>query len=74
VSTQVLRGVREGGASLGICWDAADLRGLHHWPWRGDRLAVVMPPGHPLARAIAWRWPTPCPTSTSACRPKAPCR
>ena len=50
VSTQVLRGVREGGASLGICWDAADLRGLHHWPWRGDHLAVVMPPSHPLAR------------------------
>ena len=50
VSTKVLRGVREGGASLGICWDAADLGGLHHWPWRGDHLAVVMPPGHPLAR------------------------
>lgn len=50
VSTQVLRAVREGSASLGICWDAADLRGLHHWPWRGDRLAVVMPPGHALAR------------------------
>ena len=50
VSTQVLRAVREGSASLGICWDAADLSGLHHWPWRGDRLAVVMPPGHALAR------------------------
>ena len=50
VSTQVLRAVREGSASLGICWYAADLRGLHHWPWRGDRLAVVMPPGHALAR------------------------
>ena len=50
VSTQVLRAVREGSASLGICWDAADLRGLHHWPWRGDRLAVVMPPDHALAR------------------------
>ncbi len=50
VSTQVLRAVREGSASLGICWDAADLRGLHHWPWRGDRLSVVMPPGHALAR------------------------
>ena len=50
VSTQVLRGVREGSASLGICWDAADLRGLHHWPWRGDRLAVVVPRDHALAR------------------------
>lgn len=50
VSTQVLRAVREGSASLGICWDAANLRGLHHWPWRGDQLAVVVPPGHALAR------------------------
>ena len=50
VSTQVLRAVREGSASLGICWDAADLRGLHHWPWRGDRLAVVVPRDHALAR------------------------
>lgn len=50
VSTLVLRGVREGSASLGICWDASDLRGLNTWTWRADQLAVVMPPGHPLAR------------------------
>lgn len=50
VSPQVVRAVREGSASLGICWDAADRRGLQSRPWRGDRLAVVMPPGHPLAR------------------------
>ena len=49
VSTQVLRAVREGSASIGICWDAADLRGLHTRPWRGDRLAVVLPRGHALA-------------------------
>ena len=49
VSTQVLRGVREGSASIGICWDAADLRGLQTLPWRGDQLAVVMPADHPLA-------------------------
>ncbi len=51
VSAQVLRAVREGSASIGICWDAADLRGLHIRPWRGDRLAVVLPPDHALARA-----------------------
>ena len=49
VSTRVLRGVREGSASLGICWDAADLSGLQTHAWREDRLAVVMPAGHPLA-------------------------
>ncbi len=50
VSTQVLRAVREGSASLGICWDAADLRGLHHWSWRGDQLAAVVPRDHALAQ------------------------
>ncbi len=56
VSTQVLRAVREGSASLGICWDAADLSGLDTWPWRGDQLAAVMPPGHPLAQARRLRF------------------
>ncbi len=50
VSARVLRAVREGSASLGVCWDAADFSGLHTWPWRGDQLSVVMPRGHALAR------------------------
>ncbi len=49
VSHDVVRGVREGIASLGICWDAADFHGLERRPYRGDRLAVVTAPGHPLA-------------------------
>ena len=50
VSTGVLRGLREGSASVGICWDAANLEGLETRPWRSDHLAVVMPLKHPLAR------------------------
>lgn len=50
VSTGVLRGLREGSASVGICWDAANLEGLQTRPWRSDHLAVVMPLNHPLAR------------------------
>jgi len=49
VSQEVVRGVREGIASLGICWDAADFHGLERRPYRGDRLAIVTAPGHPLA-------------------------
>jgi DNA-binding transcriptional LysR family regulator len=49
LSTQVVHAVREGSASLGLCWDAADLRELQTRPWRGDHLAVVMPADHPLA-------------------------
>jgi len=49
VSTGVISGLREGVASVGICWDAADFTGLRTRPWRSDHLAVVMPAGHPLA-------------------------
>ncbi|SEJ28419.1 LysR family transcriptional regulator [Achromobacter sp. NFACC18-2] len=53
VSNEVVRGVKEGIASLGICWDAAEFHGLAHRPYRGDRLAVVTAPGHPLAEQEA---------------------
>ncbi|MDF8360028.1 LysR family transcriptional regulator [Achromobacter anxifer] len=55
VSQEVIRGVREGVATLGICWDAADFHGLQVHPYRGDRLAVVTGPDHPLAhRDSVW--------------------
>lgn len=49
LSVDVVRGIRDGVASLGICWDAADFQGLETLAYRRDRLAVVMHPGHPLA-------------------------
>jgi DNA-binding transcriptional LysR family regulator len=49
VSVEVVQGIREGVASIGICWDAADLRGLQSRPYRSDQLAVVVYEGHPLA-------------------------
>jgi DNA-binding transcriptional LysR family regulator len=49
VSPQVVRGVLEGTASLGLCWDAVDTQGLVTKPYRVDRLAMVMHPAHPLA-------------------------
>lgn len=48
-STDVVRGLKEGSASVGICWDAANLEGLQSRPYRGDHLAVAVYPGHPLA-------------------------
>ncbi len=50
VSPDIVRGVREGLAALGVCWDAADLGSLQSRPYRQDHLAVVVPRGHPLAR------------------------
>jgi DNA-binding transcriptional LysR family regulator len=48
-SMAVVRGVREGSASLGLCWDAVDFAGLEQCGYRSDQLAVAMHPSHPLA-------------------------
>jgi DNA-binding transcriptional LysR family regulator len=49
VSPDVIRGIKEGVASVGICWDAADLTGLQSCSYRNDHLAIVLHPSHPLA-------------------------
>ena len=49
ISPNVIRGIRDGVASVGICWDAADLRGLQSCSYRTDHLAIVVHPAHPLA-------------------------
>ncbi|KAA0077654.1 LysR substrate-binding domain-containing protein [Tardiphaga sp. P9-11] len=46
---EVVRGVEEGRADIGVCWDAVDLRGLRTFPYHRDHLAVVVHPDHPLA-------------------------
>ncbi len=50
VSSDIVRGVREGAADLGVCWEAGDLAGLSTVPYRADHLVVLMPASHPLAR------------------------
>ena len=50
LSRDLVRGVREGIAPLGICWDAADLEGLQTRSYRRDRLAIIAHPSHPIAR------------------------
>lgn len=48
-SRELMRQLREGSASVGVCWDNIDLAGLQHRPYRRDRLALAVPPAHPLA-------------------------
>ncbi|MDB5750018.1 MAG: transcriptional regulator, LysR family [Ramlibacter sp.] len=48
-STAVAIGVREGNASVGICWDAVEMHQLQARLYRMDRLAIVTPAVHPLA-------------------------
>lgn len=50
ISPEIVRGVREGLATLGVCWDAVDLGGLMSRPYRCDHLCVVVPEGHALAQ------------------------
>lgn len=49
LSRDVVRALKEGSASVGICWDAADFEGLASQPYHSDHLAAVVYPGHPLA-------------------------
>ncbi|HSC66016.1 MAG TPA: LysR family transcriptional regulator [Caldimonas sp.] len=49
VSRDLVREVRDGNASLGVCWDRVDFEGLSHRAYRCDRLALAVYAGHPLA-------------------------
>ena len=48
-STDAARAVAEDLADLGVIADHADLSGLESFPFRTDRLVLVVPPGHALA-------------------------
>lgn len=56
VSPEIVRGVREGMVSLGVCWDAADLGTLKSRPYRSDHLCMVVPQRHALASRKAVRF------------------
>jgi DNA-binding transcriptional LysR family regulator len=58
VSPEIVRGVREGLASIGVCWDATDHGGLQCQPYRRDTCAW------PCRRAIRWRNARACASST----------
>ncbi|MCP5282854.1 MAG: LysR family transcriptional regulator [Rhodoferax sp.] len=55
-SRDVVRGIRDGVAALGICWDAIDDPGLASHPYRSDHLALLVHPDHPLARCTRVRF------------------
>jgi len=48
-SKDMVRELREGGASIGVCWNSVALEGLEHRPYRHDRLALAVHAEHPLA-------------------------
>lgn len=48
-SGQVVRGIEEGAAEIGICSGEAETRSLEAFHYRYDHLAVVVRPDHPLS-------------------------
>ena len=56
ISPEVVRGIREGVASIGICWDAAETGLLHTRTYRHDHLCVAVPRGHTLCELPAVRF------------------
>jgi DNA-binding transcriptional LysR family regulator len=56
ISPDVVRGIRDGTASLGVCWDAADIGNLQSRPYRSDHLCMVVPAKHPLASKKSLRF------------------
>lgn len=55
-SRDLVRLVREGRASLGVCWDSIGFEGLEQRPYRRDELALVVHAEHPLAQRRTLRF------------------
>ena len=58
-SRDLVRELRDGNASLGVCWDQVDFQGLAHLPYRRDRLALAVYAGHALAGRASVRFEDP---------------
>jgi len=56
LSREIADAIRAGTADIGIVADSVDLDGLAQRPFREDRLALVVPPGSPLAGRAAVRF------------------
>ena len=55
-SRDLVRHLRDGMASVGVCWDTVEVEGLQRRPYRRDRLALAVHPNHPLARRKSLRF------------------
>ena len=56
ISLDVVRSVRDGRATLGVCWDHTPMDGLEAVPYRRDELALAVPADHPLSRRSSVRF------------------
>jgi DNA-binding transcriptional LysR family regulator len=51
LSSEVVRAVAENAADIGVFGGTTVMAGVQVFPYRSDRLVVIMPPDHPLSRA-----------------------
>ena len=56
LTRDLVRALREGSASVGVCWDSVDLSGLEARHYRDDELALAVHRDHPLARKSSLRF------------------
>ncbi|WP_231168855.1 LysR substrate-binding domain-containing protein [Bradyrhizobium sp. 41S5] len=70
-SGQVVGGIEQGAAELGICSAEADSRALEVFHYRYDNLVVVMRPDHPLAGREKLLFIETLDFDHSACTPRA---
>lgn len=50
VSSLILRGIEEGRADIGICWEAVHAKDLYTRPYQTDQLALVVNASMPIAQ------------------------
>jgi DNA-binding transcriptional LysR family regulator len=50
MSSAIVRGVREGAADFGVCWEAGEIGDLDTLSYRSDHLCAVVPRVHALAK------------------------
>ena len=56
ISHDIVHGLRQGSADLGVLWETADLQGLQVVPYRSDHLCLAMTPTHRLAGRSSLRY------------------
>ena len=69
-SGQVVRGIEEGAAEIGICSAATETRRLQTFHYRYDNLVVVVRPDHPLHLVKGYLSPRRWISIISACMPR----
>lgn len=50
VSNDIISGIQQGIADIGVCWDAVDTLGLATRPYRSDQICVAVPATHHLSK------------------------